>query len=268
MDIAAARKDTQEKIQEKIKNLESKGEYWTNVQPINYEKVIPVTKDYNFLPRNPFFLIWSAIVRAIAILIGPFAMLFVLGGRTVGKRNLRGLKGFVAVCNHVHTLDNMLVRQAVFGHRLYITVAEFNNMKGFLGSFIRAAGTLPFSSNVSAVINLQKTISYLLKKNCAILGYPERALWYRYEKPRPLNNGMFHIAVKNKVPVVPMFITFEEPSKFRKIFSKKKCAKLNILKPIFPNPELSDRENISEMMKNCSAQWEECYKEHYKDNSD
>ena len=264
MDIAGASKETQNEIQKRIAELESKGEFDTNVQPVDFSKMIPVTEDFVFLPKNPFFLIWRAIVRFLASLFGPLATYIVMGGRVKGRKNLRGIKGFVAPCNHVHSLDNMLVRQAVFGHTLYITVAEFNNMKGFLGSFIRAAGTLPFSSNVRAIVNLQKALSHLLKKGCAILGYPEQALWYRYEKPRPLHDGMFNIAARNKVPVVPMFITFSEPSKFRRIFSKKKCATLNILKPIFYDDSLSKKENIQNMMEKCSFEWNECYKSVYK----
>lgn len=263
MDIAGVKKDTQKEIEERIAQLESEGKFWEDVQPIDYNRMIPVTENYNFLPKNPFFLVWRAIVRTSVAIFAPPVMAITLGARVKGRKNLKGIKGFVAVCNHVHSLDNMLVRQGVFGHTLYITVAEFNNMRGFLGSFIRAGGTLPFSSNVKAIINLQKAISKLLKKGCTVLGYPEQALWYRYEKPRPLNDGMFNIAVRNKVPVVPMFITFRNPSKFRRIFSKKKCLTLNILKPIYPDENLSKKENIDQMMKECSAEWQQCYNENY-----
>lgn len=259
MDIAAIRYTTQKQIEERILDLEKEGKFGEHVNPIDYDSVKHVGGDYDFLPHNPFFLLWKCIIRTIASVLGPVLTSFVLGARVKGRKNLRGLKGAVLSCNHVHVLDNMIVRQAVFGHTLYIAVAEFNNMKGLLGWVIRGAGTLPFSGSCRAMIRLQKTFTHLLEKGCFILGYPEQALWNRYEKPRPYHDGMFHISVKNNVPVVPMFITFREPSKFRRIFSTKKTAVLNILKPVYPQKSKSGKENISYVMNETKKECIECY---------
>ena len=258
-DIGGIKSDTQREIQNRIEELEKKGDFGETVQPIDYSAMIRVTDDYIFLPRTFSFLLWRIFIRTAASVFGPILTKFVLGARVEGRKNLRGVKGFVAVCNHVHSLDNMIVRQAVFGHTLYITVAEFNNMKGPIGTIMRGAGTLPFSTNVKAMNNLQKTLSLLLEKGCAVLGYPEQSLWFRYEKPRPFHNGMFHIAAANKVPVVPMFITFSAPSKLRSLFSKKKVATLRILAPIRPDERLSRKENAAFLMDKASKAWNDCY---------
>ena len=258
-DIGGIKGDTQRKIRNRIEELEKKGEFDGNVQPVDYAAMLRVTDDYVFLPRTFSFRLRRFFVRATATLLGPVLTKLVLGARVEGRKNLRGIKGFVAVCNHVHSLDNMIVRQAVFGHTLYIMVAEFNNMRGFIGSIMRGAGTLPFSGNVKAMNELQKTLSLLLEKGCAVLGYPERSLWLRYEKPRPLHNGMFRIAAANKVPVVPMFITFSPPSKLRSFFSRKKVATLHILSPIYPDKNLSRKENTAFAMDKASKAWRDCY---------
>jgi len=259
MDIGGIKGDTQREIQNRIAELEKKGEFDGNVQPIDYDAMIRVTDDYVFLPRTFSFFLWRVFIRTAATVLGPVLTKFVLGARVEGRKNLRGVKGFVAVCNHVHSLDNMIVRRAVFGHTLYITVAEFNNMKGLIGTIMRGAGTLPFSGNVKAMNELQKTLSLLLEKGCAVLGYPEQSLWLRYEKPRPLHTGMFHIASANNVPVVPMFITFSAPSKLRSFFSKKKVATLHILSPIYPDKTLSRKENAAFLMSRASKAWRSCY---------
>ncbi|QNL97368.1 1-acyl-sn-glycerol-3-phosphate acyltransferase [Treponema sp. Marseille-Q4132] len=258
-DIGGIKSDTQREIQNRIRELEKKGEFDGNVQPIDYAAMIRVSDDYVFLPRTFSFFLWRVFIRTAAAVLGPVLTKFVLGARVEGRKNLCGVKGFVAVCNHVHSLDNMIVRQAVFGHTLYITVAEFNNMKGPIGSIMRGAGTLPFSGNVKAMNELQKTLSLLLKKGCAVLGYPEQSLWLRYEKPRPFHNGMFHIAAANKVPVVPMFITFSAPSKLRSLFSKKKVATLHIFPPIYPDENLSRKENAAFSMDKAAKAWRDCY---------
>ena len=259
MDIGGIKGDTQREIQNRIAELEKKGEFDGNVQPIDYDAMIRVTDDYVFLPRTFSFFLWRVFIRAAATVLGPVLTKFVLGARVEGRKNLCSVKGFVAVCNHVHSLDNMIVREAVFGHTLYITVAEFNNMRGPIGSIMRGAGTLPFSGNVKAMNELQKTLSLLLAKGCAVLGYPEQSLWLRYEKPRPFHTGMFHIAAANSVPVVPMFITFSAPSKLRSFFSKKKVATLHILSPIYPDKTLSRKENAAFLMSRASKAWRDCY---------
>ena len=258
-DIGGIKGDTQREIQNRIAELEKKGEFDGTAQPIDYDAMIRVTDDYVFLPRTVSFFLWRVFIRTTASVLGPVLTKLVLGARVEGRKNLRGIKGFVAVCNHVHSLDNMIVREAVFGHTLYITVAEFNNMRGPIGSIMRGAGTLPFSANVKAMNKLQKTLSLLLAKGCAVLGYPEQSLWLRYEKPRPFHTGMFHIAAANSVPVVPMFITFSAPSKLRSFFSKKKVATLHILSPIYPDKTLSRKENAAFLMSRASKAWRSCY---------
>ena len=267
-DIGGIKSDTQREIQNRIRALEKKGEFDGNVQPIDYDAMIRVTDDYVFLPRTFSFFLWRVFIRTAAAVLGPVLTKFVLGARVEGRKNLRGVKGFVAVCNHVHSLDNMIVRRAVFGHTLYITVAEFNNMKGPIGTIMRGAGTLPFSGNVKAMNELQKTLSLLLEKGCAVLGYPEQSLWLRYEKPRPLHTGMFHIASANNVPVVPMFITFSAPSKLRSLFSKKKVATLHILPPIRPDENLSRKANTAFLADKAAKAWRSCYASVYGCESD
>lgn len=263
MDIAGIKISTQKQIENRIEELECSGKFDEHIQPVDFSSMIPVTETYDFFPHTVLFRMWSAAVRFIASALGPLVTLFVMGARVQGRKNLHGVKGAVFICNHVHVLDNMVVRQAVFGRTLYITVAEFNNMKGLLGWIIRGAGTLPFSTNIKAMNNLQRTLSNLLGKGCAVLGYPEQSLWYRYEKPRPFHDGMFHIAVKNNVPVVPLFITFKKPSKFRSMFSRKKTAVLHILPPVYPLDSLSNRENVRYMMLESQKRCRECYTDFY-----
>lgn len=265
IDIAAIGKETQHKIFERIEQLEKEGKFAEPVQGIDFDAMVRVDENYKFLSHNFFFLIWVGIIRFVACWIGPIVTRFVMGTKVRGRENLRALKGKGAVvtCNHVHTLDNMLVREACFGHRIYITVAEFNNRNDFLGWTMRASGTLPFSASIKAMANLNKAITRVLSKGCFLLGYPEQALWMRYEKPRLYSPGMFHIAAANSVAVVPMFITWGEPGAFRKIFSKKKVATIHILEPIFPDATKNRKENTQLLQRRAFEEVVACYTEVY-----
>lgn len=265
VDIAAMDAETQQKIFEKIQELESEGKFNDPVQPIDFNAMVHVDENYKYLSKNFFFFLWESTIRFVGCYIGPIVTKFMMGGRVRGRENLRMLKnkGAIVTCNHVHTIDNLLVRQAVFGHRFYITVAEFNNRNDFLGWVLRAAGTLPFSSSIKAMANFNKAVTKILGKGAFLLGYPEQALWMRYEKPRTYSAGMFHIAAANNVPVVPMFITWSEPGAFRKIFSKKKVATINILPPVFPDENKNRKENTKYLQKAAFAEVVECYTKVY-----
>lgn len=265
VDIAAMDAETQQKIFEKIQELEREGKFNDPVQPIDFNAMVHVDENYKYLSRNFFFLIWVAIITFVGRFICPLVTRIVIGISFKGKENIQSLKrkSAVVICNHVHTIDNIVVREACFGHKLYTTVAEFNNRNDFLGWVLRASGTLPFSSSIKAMANFNKAVTKILGNGAFLLGYPEQALWMRYEKPRTYSAGMFHIAAANNVPVVPMFITWNEPCAFRKIFSKKKVATINILPPVFPDENKNRKENTKYLQKAAFAEVVECYTKVY-----
>lgn len=259
-DIAGASKKTQNIIKENIRLAELEHRYNDDVQPVDWEMMQKVTENFVYLPKNPIKVIWSYIARALAMAIAKPLCFFGIGTAKIhGKENLKGLKGAVITCNHVHIFDTFFIRAAAFGHKLYITVAEFNNMKGPLGALLRGVGCLPFSDCFTAMKNLTKTTEKLLKKNCFVLFYPEKSMWPRYEKPRPYINGAFHTAVMNNVPVVPTFIAFKAKPDSKP--GSRKPGELYVLKPIYPDPALSKKDNV-EFLKNATFDAVcECYKE-------
>lgn len=161
-----------------------------------------------------------------------------------GKENLNGLKSAIVTSNHIHMFDCAFIKHAFKHKKLKITVAEFNNYKGLFGKILRSAGTMPFSSSVIAMKHFSEGVNYYLEHDNFILVYPESALWWCYEKPRPLFDGAYFFAVKNNVPIVPLFFTFRNLKK-RKDGTYKKQFVLHIGKPIYPQDNLSKKENIA-----------------------
>lgn len=168
------------------------------------------------------------------------------GLKIVGKENLRGVRSAVLTCNHINKIDCALVKSAVPYRRLRITVGEFNNWSGVFGAMLRAGGTMPFGSTRATLCHLNAAVSEYLKKGSFVLFYPEGALWWCYEKPRPMLDGAFYTAAKNGVPVVPMFFTFKNVRK-RRDGSDVKQFTLHIGRPVYPDGTLSVRENILRM---------------------
>lgn len=121
--------------------------------------------------------------------------------------------GMIITCNHINKLDALVVKWALkksgmlCGRHLKVFVAGFNNQKGRLGEYMRAFGIMPFPSGHRLVRLFDSAVSYYLERGDCILIFPEQSEWWGYDRPRPLKNGAFYYAVKNNVPVQPLFIT-------------------------------------------------------------
>ena len=74
----------------------------------------------------------------------------------------------------------------------------------------RNCDTLPLASNKSVMVEFMKSISIILKNKNYIIVYPEQSMWLNYKKPKYLQPGAFKLAVKNDVPIIPIFITMED----------------------------------------------------------
>lgn len=246
-----------------IEKYERLGEFDRHVDPVDMSMSLPVDENYPYLPKG-FLKIKRELERVFYV--NPFrkkANKTILRTEFCGRENLQGVEAAIITCNHVNKFDCLAVQQAAKGHRVYIIGAPFNNMRGFMGEMMRAGGLLPLSDNMVAMKNLNRAISKLLSKGHMVACYPEQAMWWNYEKPRPFKDGAFSLAVMNKVPVVPMFITFRHSGEYDANGIEIKYMTVHIMKPIYPEEGLSRRENVNRMRdlnhRMCCDKYEEYY---------
>ena len=107
------------------------------------------------------------------------------------------------------------------------------------------------------------SVDTILKKGDYILIYPEQSMWWNYRKPKPLKDGAYNLAVRNKVPVVPIFITLKESNKIGEDGFPIMEYYINIEKPIFPNDTISHKENIKFLKKKNFEVWKNIYEDFY-----
>jgi 1-acyl-sn-glycerol-3-phosphate acyltransferase len=238
--------------------LEAAGELNTLITPPNAAKIKKFDETHKYIQKSIFSRVNSLFWRGLFMIICVFINFFYFRLKIKGRKNLKGINASIVTCNHVENMDNVMVRQAVRGHRLYITVGHYNNRNDLIGKFMRVAGTLPIPNpdepNIRAYANFNKAIEYCLFKKSYILFYPEVALWWRYEKPRPFKEGAFYFAAKHNVPIVPLFITWRR---------NKSRAVIHILKPVYPCKELSRKDNIEYLKNTAQKECAEKYKEFY-----
>lgn len=199
--------------------------------------------------------------------------------KTLIIKEVRGLEenfvplektGAIITCNHFSEFDNFAVYKALENHihhnELYKVIREgnFTSMKGLYGYFFRHCNTLPLSSNFSVMKEFMNAVNELLRRGEKILVYAEQGMWWNYKKPRPVTSGAYKFAVQNKVPVIPIFITMTDSSLKDKDGFPVQEYTVHILKAIFPDSSLSEKQNVKMMMEKNNLAWKNVYEEFYK----
>lgn len=179
-----------------------------------------------------------------------------------GLDNLKNLPtGAVLTCNHFSWMDNFCM-QKVFekvqkkGQKMWKVIREGNYTNPpCLKFFFRHCNTFPLSSNLATMKKFVSATREALQNGDYILIYPEESLWPDYQKPKPLKDGAYKFAVKNNVPVVPIFITFEKDST--------SGYTIHVLPPIYKDDNKSYKENVQEMQQKNYDMWVEVYEKVY-----
>ena len=260
-------------ILEKIKKLELEGKF--DVDAENDPPTITLTPDkIDYLKEKTTSKVKAKVANAVA---QNFANELLKKNKLIikevrGIQNLEGVKtGGIITCNHFNPFDSftveMIFKRTEIGKqkKLYKIIREGNytNFPGFYGFLFRNCYTLPLSSNTKTMQNLLKAIKKILENKDFILIYPEQSMWWNYKKPKPLKDGAYKFAVKNDVPIIPIFITMEESNIIGEDGFPVMEYYVNIEKPIYKNKELTDRENINQMRDKNFAVWKDIYEEFY-----
>ncbi len=191
-------------------------------------------------------------------------------------KEVRGIENFTAVkggkiitCNHFSVGDNyavwMAIRDYMDGKMLYKVIREGNytNPPKPFGFMMRHCNTLPLSSQMATMKKFTQAVKVLLERGETILIYPEQGMWWNYRKPKPMQEGAFAMAVLNKTPIVPVFITMEDTDILDGDGFFVQAYTVHILPAIYPDESLPRAER-KEKMRNLNYEaWVRTYEEFY-----
>ena len=128
---------------------------------------------------------------------------------------------------------------------------------------MRHANTLPLSSDFETMKKFYAGVKTLLDRGEKILVYPEQAMWFNYRKPRPMQQGAFRLAAKNNVPVIPAFICMKDSEFTDDDGFPVQEYYLKFFPAIFPDENLSEKENANIMREKNYALWAAFYEDFY-----
>ena len=218
----------------------------------------------------------SKIKNKIANIAGARFFDKMISNRQLIIKEVRGVENFTAVkggkivtCNHFSVTDNYAVwvalRDSMHGKMLYKVIREGNytNPPKPFGLFMRHCNTLPLSSQLSTMKKFMQAVKILLGRGETILIYPEQSMWWNYRKPKPMQDGAFALAVRNKAPIVPIFITMEDSDvpDGEGFFVQEYTV--HILPAIYPDMALSNAEAKEKMKKENYEAWVRVYEKFY-----
>ncbi|MBE5736347.1 MAG: 1-acyl-sn-glycerol-3-phosphate acyltransferase [Clostridiales bacterium] len=194
---------------------------------------------------------------------------FIIKGVTGIENFLSVEGGAILTCNHFNPCDNYAVWRSIkpyMGKRLLYRVIREGNYTNFpnpIGFFFRNCNTLPLSRNTETMKKFLSAMKVLLERGEKVLVFPEQEMWWNYRKPRPPQPGAYRFAVTSSVPVIPVFITMEDSETIGQDGFPIQAYTVNFLPPIYPNSELSKKDNIQYMAdanyKACVKAYEEGY---------
>ena len=188
----------------------------------------------------------------------------------VGIENFLNVNGgAIVTCNHFNACDNYAVWRAFKPYmkrkRLYKVIREgnFTNSPEPFGFIMRHCNTLPLSSNMDTMKKFMNAVDVLLKRGEKILVYPEQGMWWNYRKPRPMKDGAFRFAVSSGVPVLPVFITMRDSDVLDGDGFYVQKYTVNILPAIYPDGNLTKKQNIEKLKSENYKRWVETYEKFY-----
>jgi 1-acyl-sn-glycerol-3-phosphate acyltransferase len=204
---------------------------------------------YPFLDKSLGFRIKSALLY-----LGIFVLVFMIsplrfGLRIEGRRILRKYRsllknGALTVSNHMLRWDFLMVLQAVKFRRLWFPAWK-KNLTGPDRKLIRLAGGIPVPDSIHVIKYFNQAFDELHARKKWFHVFPEGSNWHYFQPIRPFKKGMFTMAYKYNIPVIPMAFSYRESRGLYKLLKKNyPLITLRIGEPIMPDLSRSRRDAV------------------------
>ena len=231
---------------------------------LNITHNVIVDENYPFLDKSfKFNFMRRLMYLGIFTLVFPLSFLR-FGLKIRGRENIRKNRklfanGAMTVSNHIHEWDFLFVLQAVRYRMIYFPAWK-ENLNTPDEKFVRYAGGIPIPDKISLMKYFNCAFDEIHARKKWIHSYPETAMFYFYQPIRPFKKGVFSMAYRYNLPVIPMAISYRKPrfpftlvNVIRVLTGNQKLpmVTLNVGEPILFDPNLGPKKAIIKMRKDC-----------------
>jgi len=226
---------------------------------------LTVDQNYPYLDKS-FKFKFLRVMEYLAIFTLCFPITVLRFGLKVEGRNIlrkyrRLLKnGAMTVSNHIHRWDFLFLLRAVRYRTMYIPVWK-ENLNGPDMGLIRLVGGVPVPEDIRSIKNFNLAFDEIcVKKKKWIHAFPESAMFWYYYPVRPFKKGVFTMAHRYKLPVLPLAFSYRKPhfpftlvNLIRSLLGHQKVPMITarIGEPLFFDEALPRKEAVQKMRKDC-----------------
>ncbi|MDR2629720.1 MAG: 1-acyl-sn-glycerol-3-phosphate acyltransferase [Spirochaetaceae bacterium] len=225
-----------------------------NLKPKEIDLVID--ENYPFLDKSFWFRFRSAMIY-----LGIFVLVFILspirfGLKIEGREKLKKHRallrnGALTVANHVLRWDFLCILQAIRFRRLYFPAWK-ENLSGSDRHLIRLVGGIPVPTDIHVIKYFNQAFDELHKKKKWFHVFPESSSWPYYQPIRPFKKGMFTIAYKYQLPIIPMAFSYRPAKGLYRLFKKNyPLITLRMGEPILPDLTLPRKDAVNLLRNQC-----------------
>lgn len=152
-------------------------------------------------------------------------------------------KAFFMFANHTNPIADAVIPSLVaIPKDTYLIVHPNNVSIPVVGKVTPALGAIPLPANLAATKHFVACIQDKIDRKKAIMIYPEAHIWPFYTKIRPFKDVSFRYPVQFNAPCFCFTNTYQ-----KRRFSKTPQIVTYIDGPFYPNPELSPKEQRTEL---------------------
>ncbi|GHT56126.1 hypothetical protein FACS1894109_04210 [Spirochaetia bacterium] len=213
-------------------------------------------ENYPYLDKTRGFRLYSALIHfgiyTLVRLVLPIRYCLRVEGRSILKKHRELFKnGAMTAANHVMRWDFLTVLLTVRYHRLYFPALASNINTADRG-VIRAVGGIPVPESIHAMQNFNQAFDELHEQKKWFHAFPEASSWDFYESIRPFKKGVFTMAYRYNLPIIPMAFSYRKPTGIYKFFKKGfPLITLRIGEPLLPDQSLPRKEAVTLLREQC-----------------
>lgn len=212
---------------------------------------VRLPEDYEFIPKNPFVKLYSAVLFRAFRLFGQYYERGFWRVKVYGREKLKKAKGkgYVIYANHTNPFHDVFGPAIAADRRIFTIISPVNLKVPGIGKFLPLIGGMPLGKTKEEKKAFNDAVDKRLKqKNCLVI-YPEAHVWPYATKARkfPAGDKSFKYAARNNLPIFTMTTTYHK----RKDKKRGDLPRMDIYidGPFYPDAKLSEEENRAKLAK-------------------
>ena len=212
---------------------------------------VGLPEGYEFIPKNPFVKLYSAVLFRIFKLFGQYYERGYWQAKFYGREKLKKArgKGYVIYANHTNPFHDVFGPALAADRRIFTIISPVNLKIPGIGKVLPYIGGLPLGKTKEEKQAFNDAVDERLKQKKVLVIYPEAHVWPYATKIRkfPAGDRSFKYAVRNNLPIFTMTTTYHK----RKDKKRGDLPRMDVYVdgPFWPDAKLSEEENRAKLAK-------------------